>query len=36
VSELFKMGLIRKSGERRPTRWGCTAIVWVVAGEDAK
>jgi hypothetical protein len=21
VSELFKMGLIRKSGERRPTRW---------------
>jgi hypothetical protein len=36
VSERFKMGLIRKSEERRPTRWGCTAIVWVVAGEDAK
>jgi hypothetical protein len=36
VSELFKMGLIRKSGERRPTRWGCTALVWVMVGEDAK
>lgn len=36
VSELFKMGKIRKSGERRPTLSGCTALVWVAAGEGQR
>jgi len=31
--DLAKAGLIRKTGERRRTRSGCMADVWVVVGE---